>query len=131
MSGLCRNAVVATLRGPRRINEEPSTASGVVRLMHRANSPVPIGFTCLSRRRFRRRLIDERGSRCEVCQEVTSNVEVHHAVELADVHEDDREAACFDEDNCHVWCRRCHIEHHQPDVNPHVQAWRQLVAELR
>ena len=62
-----------------------------------------LGWRALAR--FRRRVLDARGWRCERCGNGPP-LELHHVRPL------ERGGAPFDPENVEVLCRGCHIQHH-------------------
>lgn len=73
--------------------------------------------------RFRRRLLDARGWRCEKCGKA-GKIEVHHKRPL------EKGGAAFDPENCEVLCAPCHIARHKKPPAPGVAAWRELVRDI-
>ena len=73
--------------------------------------------------RFRRRLLDVRGWRCERCAGA-GKLELHHKIPL------EHGGQAFGKSNVEVLCRSCHIEHHRPDAGPGVAAWKKLLDEI-
>ena len=76
--------------------------------------------------RLRRRLIAERGHRCERCGKTTGRLEVHHLKRLADGGTDAPA-------NLQVLCRGCHIRiHRRRRIEPPGRAaWLKLRDALR
>lgn len=73
---------------------------------------------------FRRSLIDRAGWRCEKCGR-PGRLEIHHPHELQ--HGGD----IWDERNCRVWCRRCHLDEHRRPDTPEARRWDRLIEKLR
>ena len=73
--------------------------------------------------RFRRRLLDARGWRCERCG-LAGKLEVHHKRPLQEG------GTAFDPENCEILCAPCHIREHRPPLAPGVAAWKALVADM-
>jgi len=80
--------------------------------------------------RFRRSLIDAAGWRCEKCGRV-ARFEIHHPVEINTAKDEaERLRLIYDPENCKVWCRACHLDHHRPDDPPEVAAFERILVEL-
>lgn len=73
--------------------------------------------------RFRRQLLDARGWRCERCG-LAGKLEIHHKRPL------EKGGAAFDEENCEVLCKACHVAHHKRPTSPAAAAWKALVRDL-
>lgn len=76
--------------------------------------------------RFRRRLLDERGWRCEACGRA-GRLELHHVEGVQDG------GAVFDPSNVRILCRTCHANVHRgekPAKTPGRDEWRAFAAEL-
>ena len=72
---------------------------------------------------FRRKLLDERGWRCERCGRA-GKLELHHRRHLREG------GAAFDPENCEILCRDDHISHHKPELAPEVEEWQAFIKEL-
>ena len=72
--------------------------------------------------RFRRRLLDSRGWRCQRCKK-PGRLEVHHKTPL------EKGGDAFDEQNCEILCKGCHILEHNPH-NHEREQWKSMISDL-
>ena len=88
----------------------------------RTGPPIPLGRW----RSFRRQIFDARGWRCERCQKA-GRLELHHVKPIY------QGGKVFEETNCEILCRKCHITHHRktPEYpEEKKQAWKNLIARF-
>ena len=74
--------------------------------------------------RFRRKILDARGWRCEDCGKA-GRLELHHPKPLKNG------GAALDDKNAKILCRACHIQHHKRPPTPESLAWDALVSRFR
>ena len=74
--------------------------------------------------RFRRKVLDARGWRCEACGKA-GRLELHHPKPLKNG------GAALDDKNAKILCRQCHIQHHKRPPTPESLAWDDLVSRFR
>ena len=70
--------------------------------------------------RMRRRILNERGCRCESCGRA-GRLELHHVVSVEDGGDDSP-------DNLRALCRPCHFGEHKRGPGPDRRAWRAEIA---
>ena len=73
--------------------------------------------------RFRRKVLDARGWRCEACGKA-GRLELHHPHKLQNG------GAALDDKNAKILCRACHITVHRRPETPETIAWDALVSRF-
>ena len=74
-------------------------------------------------RKFRRRVLDAKGWRCEDCGKA-GRLELHHPKPLQ------HGGAALDDKNAKILCRQCHIQHHKRPPTPESLAWDVLITRF-